>query len=335
MGGGDFDVFLADLNGDGLLDVVSSVFGSFGGEDGVHVAVNLGSRRFANDVQITEVASDSLSAADLDADGIADVLSSFGGAFPSGSGELSVNFGTGNAAFAPPQLFTAGVAAGGEIAVADFDGDGALDACVADESGERIAVLFNRLTDRDGDGALDDDERVAGSNPGDADSDDDGLRDGFELANGFDPLLAGEASQDPDGDGLDNLAEQAAGSSGVRADTDFDRLDDAEEVALGSNPARRDTDFDGLLDGDEVEVYGTNPAAADTEGDGLSDYAEVKVHGTDPRSADTDGDGIGDADEVAIFGLDPLDPTDATEDPDQDGLINRDEVAAGSRIDVP
>ena len=68
--------------------------------------------------------------------------------------------------------------------------------------------------DSDDDGLLDGAEvNTHATDPLDADSDDDGLLDGFEVANGFDPLTPGEQSQDPDGDGLTNLAEQAAGSN--------------------------------------------------------------------------------------------------------------------------
>lgn len=65
--------------------------------------------------------------------------------------------------------------------------------------------------------------------PGEDDDDDDGLKNGWERLFGFAPDNAEDASIDADGDGLDNLQEQA----------------------MGTNPLRADTDGDGLIDGDD------------------------------------------------------------------------------------
>ena len=57
------------------------------------------------------------------------------------------------------------------------------------------------------------------------------------MDNGFDPLTAGEGTQDPDGDGLDNLAEQTAGADPNSADSDGGGRTDGEEVLLdGTDP---------------------------------------------------------------------------------------------------
>jgi hypothetical protein len=61
----------------------------------------------------------------------------------------------------------------------------------------------------------------------DLDDDDDGMTDTFESANGLDPLDAGDASGDPDNDGLNNVGEFNA----------------------GSNPNNPDSDSDGIIDG--------------------------------------------------------------------------------------
>ncbi|MHB8764243.1 MAG: hypothetical protein ACYDA8_07915 [Deferrisomatales bacterium] len=142
-----------------------------------------------------------------------------------------------------------------------------------------------------------------------ADTDGDGLTDGFELAQGFDPAVP---TEDADGDGLTN----------------------AEERLIGTDPRSRDTDGDGMTDAFEV-AHGLDPTdpadggLADADGDGLTNVAEAAV-GTNPRVADTDGDGMTDAVEVAQ-GFDPADPADGgAADADRDGLTNVEEVLVGT-----
>ena len=57
-----------------------------------------------------------------------------------------------------------------------------------------------------------------------------------------------------------------------------------------------------------------NPKDTDTDGDGLTDYEELNITLTDPEKADTDEDGI----------------IDSEEDPDGDGINNRDEIDLGT-----
>ena len=74
-----------------------------------------------------------------------------------------------------------------------------------------------------------------------------------------------------------------------------------------------DSDNDGLED--EIEkIFETDPYNADTDGDGLSDYAEMMQLDTDPTMVDTDENGIEDGDE----------------DPDEDGLTNKEEIELGT-----
>ena len=125
----------------------------------------------------------------------------------------------------------------------DSDGDGVGDAADAfplnpsewaDPDGDGIGS--NGDPDDDNDGLSDAQEQLTGTDPQEADSDGDGLLDGFEVANGFDPLHSGEQSSDPDGDGLDNLDEQTAGTDPLDPDSDGDGRSDGDEVASGSNP---------------------------------------------------------------------------------------------------
>jgi len=69
--------------------------------------------------------------------------------------------------------------------------------------------------DDDGDGLSDSDEVGHGTDQNDPDSDDDGMSDGWEAQYGLDPLNAGDASIDSDGDGFANLQEYQANTSPI------------------------------------------------------------------------------------------------------------------------
>ncbi|MDI3283426.1 MopE-related protein [Polyangium sp. 15x6] len=191
-------------------------------------------------------------------------------------------------------------------------------------------ALDNGCPDTDGDGLIDAIEEQIGTDPADADSDDDGVADGEET----------DVAIDTDGDGLVN---------GLDADSDDDGLYDGTEtgrdcsgpgtdVAAGhcrpdgdagltkTNPLDPDSDGGGVIDGSEdadldgvVDAGETDPTAGsgaddaqtkDADGDGLSDGLEETI-GTDPNDADSDDDGLLDGDEA-----NPSDDTDG------DGLVN-------------
>ena len=173
--------------------------------------------------------------------------------------------------------------------------------------------------DRDGDGLSTLEEVfVHGTDPGSADSDDDGLPDPDEILAGTDPW-----NPDTDGDGVPDGDEDELGTDPLLADTDGDGLADGEELHVyGTDPLLPDTDGDGLSDGDEVDG-GTDPADPDPDGDGLDDAAEAE-QGTDPWNPDTDGDGLRDGDEVSS-GASPF-----LADTDGDGLSDLEEFLLGS-----
>ncbi len=79
-------------------------------------------------------------------------------------------------------------------------------------------------------------------------------------------------------------------------------------------PANQDSDSDGITDTDEITNYGTHPYSADTDGDGITDKAELTYWG-DNWNADSDGDGI----------INLLDS-----DADNDGIRDGIEIAQGT-----
>ncbi len=134
-----------------------------------------------------------------------------------------------------------------------------------------------------------------------ADSDNDGLEDGYEQR------FFGNLDQGPNDD-FDN-----------------DGATNANEAALGTDPSEADTDGDGLADGNEdgggvfvsETQTGTSPLNPDSDGDGLKDGVETGTGsfvsatdtGTDPNKVDSDEDGFQDGIEVRE-GADPNDPND-------------------------
>uniref|UniRef100_UPI0040566958 right-handed parallel beta-helix repeat-containing protein n=1 Tax=Candidatus Electronema sp. TaxID=2698783 RepID=UPI0040566958 len=104
----------------------------------------------------------------------------------------------------------------------------------------------------------------AGSqNSGDADSDQDGIPDAWELEHFGD--LSHDASTDADNDGLNDLEEYQNGTDPNNPDTDNDGMPDGWEVAHGLNPLLNDSN-------------------GDADGDGFSNLDEY-LAGTDPQDA--------------------------------------------------
>ena len=97
-----------------------------------------------------------------------------------------------------------------------------------------------------------------------------------------------------------------------------------------TRPKGLSSDGDDMPDEWELSAFGTleRDGSGDFDLDGLSD-ADEAAHNTDPLNPDTDGDSIFDSWEVANA-LDPLDGSDATLDPDGDGMSNLLESQLGS-----
>lgn len=184
--------------------------------------------------------------------------------------------------------------------------------------------------DSDNDGLTDDQEiNVYGTNPILADTDGDGDLDGEEVTNQTNPLDP-LSSKDTDGDGYTDNFERATFipmgcvSPETKVDSDGDGLTDYEEYSSATNPSNPcvvDSDGDGVSDYAEVRTYGTQASIADTDGDGRTDGEELNDPDPSKRSnpllADTDGDGSNDGQEI----LDGTNPTNNTsfKDTDEDG----------------
>jgi len=161
------------------------------------------------------------------------------------------------------------------------------------------------------------------TDPNDADTDDDGLIDGFEGYGNPDGNHTDPRNADTDNDGLGDLQDILLGSDPLNPDSDNDGVLDGDEYfKYGTNPAYEDTDHDGLLDGEELFLFHTNPLAPDSDGDGLEDGLEVLFYDTNPMDEDEDNDGLTDWEELFVHGTSPK-----LYDSDGDGLSDWEEVA--------
>ena len=163
-------------------------------------------------------------------------------------------------------------------------------------------------------------EYIAGTNPKDKDTDNDGMHDGWESYYGerclelknniqkynppgrrdynytLDPTDPADAAEDIDVDVNLNIAP--------------DSLTNLQEFMNGTDPTKPDSDSDNLTDDQEILKYHTDPLDLDTDNDGLYDGWEIKFDPSglslNPLLNDTDGDGV----------------TDTREDLDNDTLYN-------------
>jgi uncharacterized repeat protein (TIGR01451 family)/MYXO-CTERM domain-containing protein len=220
-----------------------------------------------------------------------------------------------------PDTDDGGVSDGSE----DFDKNGRIDPGEGDPLDPSDDSTF---TDTDGDGLTDAFENEIGSNPNDADSDDDGVIDGQEP----------NPAEDTDGDGVINVLDADSDNDGLFDGTELGLdcantatdpsknacIPDGDKGTTKTSPLDPDTDDGGVPDGSEdTDKDGTidsgegdpnnpadDPSFVDSDGDGLSDAFETEI-GSNPMDADSDDDGVVDGREA-----------NPAADSDGDGLIN-------------
>lgn len=173
-------------------------------------------------------------------------------------------------------------------------------------------------------------KRLRGSttNPGNPDTDGDGILDGVEDANTNGWI-------DGDGESLATNAPPTLGRNWPNG------VMDSVETWLETDPTNPDTDGDGLSDGHGEDKDFDGKITGDTNNDRLWQSGEVWTE-TDPLNADTDDDGLPDGWEVR-FGFNGLDDgsvafdgstphvdNGASGDPDGDNLTNLQELLAGT-----
>ena len=144
---------------------------------------------------------------------------------------------TGIEVYAAPQLSTNAWVGVGTAAVIGNDNCAVIElpySVLPDGWTSSMFFMLGLNIDTDQDGLSDSFERIISkTDPNLADTDGDGMPDGWEYNNGLNPLsnpTDDEANADADGDGIFNIAEMGYGTDPQKRDSDGDGIDDLGEL---------------------------------------------------------------------------------------------------------
>ena len=155
-----------------------------------------------------------------------------------------------------------------------------------------------------------------------ADTDSDGLIDGWEIYAhqiGWNGNTLDISIVDP---------HSLADPQWVNSDLDGDGVNNSLESWFFTNPFSSDSDEDNLSDFNEIFLHFTDPTSPDSDGDNLDDIIELEQSHTHPFDPDTDDDSMPDGWEVA-YNLNPF-VDDTNLDHDSDSLTNLFEYHLGT-----
>lgn len=136
-----YGITLADLNGDTLLDIAACIYGTGEVETEIAVLLNEGAGLFAAPAtSFAGPASVGIAAGDVDRDGDNDLVVANDGFFAEAT-TVSVLVNQGDGTFAPQAQYFAG-SGPYDVALVDFNGDGAIDIASGNEGGN-VGILLN------------------------------------------------------------------------------------------------------------------------------------------------------------------------------------------------
>ena len=132
-------VAVADLNGDGIPDLVGTSFGLPNNPGGIFILLGKGNRKFAKAVNIGSGGHQPVGIAvgDLNHDGIPDLVVANWGQDAGPYGNLAVLLGKGDGTFSRPVVYPAGIHPY-QLVLGDFNGDGNLDVAVTSNLDVRV-----------------------------------------------------------------------------------------------------------------------------------------------------------------------------------------------------